>query len=78
MIAFLGDIRLSVLLDIVLHPCGVGLVEVGAKVPVIETPVADLADCLTLVLVVVAEHAVGVNLPDRQVARKVPVNLDLG
>ena len=77
-IAFLGDVRLPVLLDIVLHPCGVGLVEVGAKITVVEAPVADLADGLTLVLVVVAEHAVGVNLPDRQVAREVPVYLDLG
>ena len=78
MITLLTDIRLSVLLHIVLHPGGVGLVEVRAQVTIVEAPLANLADGLTLILVVVAEHAVGVNLPDRQVAREVPVYLDLG
>ena len=43
---------------IILHPAGVRLVEMRAEVAVVETSVTDLADGLTLVLVIIAEQTI--------------------
>ena len=48
------------------------------EVTVVETSVTNLADGLALVLVIIAEHAIRVNLAHRQVAGEVPLSLHLG
>ena len=42
--------RFSILINIILHSCGMRLVEMGSKVAIIETPVTDLTNGLTLIL----------------------------
>ena len=73
MVALLPELGLPELFNVNLHLGLVGLVEVGGDVGVLETFVANLADCQALVLVVIAEHAVGVDLLNRHVA---PLILD--
>ena len=57
-VTFLGNLRLSILLYIVLHPVGVRLVQMRSKIAIVETSVTYLAHGLTFILVIVAEHTV--------------------
>ena len=77
-VALLRDLRIAIVLHVVLHPAGVGLIQMRSKIAVVETPLTDLANSLTLVLVVIAEEAVLVDFSDVKIGSKVPVHLDLG
>ena len=72
------DIVLTIIFHVVLHSAGVGLVKMGSKVTIVETPLTDLANSLTLVLIIIAEQAVLVYFSDVKIGSKVPVYLDLG
>ena len=50
MVTLFVDFRFSILINIILHSCGVRLVEMGPKVAIIETAVTDLTNGLTLIL----------------------------
>ena len=50
MITFFVDFRFSILINIILHSCGMRLVEMGSKVAIVKTAVADLTNGLTLIL----------------------------
>ena len=78
MICFLGNLRLSPLLHIVLHAHGVGLVQVRPQIAEVEIPLTDFAKCCTLILVIIAEHAVPVYLPHLHVGGVAVVALHFG
>ena len=77
-VTLLCDLGRPVLRGVLPHPDPVRLVDVRPQVTELDTFVTDLTSRQTLVLVIIAEHAVGVDLTLRQTVVKVPLTLHLG
>ena len=66
MVALLAEFGLPKVFNVRLHLGLVCLVDVGSEVGGLDSFVTNLTDCQTFILVIIAEHAVSVDLSNRE------------